>query len=235
MVTATIIQILQCGCSRSCSISGWDLICRKFVSILDHPNFNLLDALKFHRDALTEQIGTIQQLIHTVDMTIMQLVEEEKMNDDELFEGFSEEKQKEYEKEIRERYGEHAFDGVIDWNSYSQEEKKKIITEGQTIYLDMAALIGKDPGSSDVQAVVSRWHQHMRYFYDPDEERMLGLAEMYVEHPEFNALFTKIKPGLPEFLRLAIEILCRESEEKFQGRFDMRPLNFSARLYCHKL
>ena len=39
------------------------------------------------------------------------------MDDEALFLGFSEEKQNEYEKEIRERYGEHTFDGVIDWNS----------------------------------------------------------------------------------------------------------------------
>ena len=174
-------------------------------TILDHPNFNRLDALEFHRSALQEQIGTLQKLIHTVDATIMRLMEEEKMNDDELFEGFSEEKQKRYEQEIRERYGEHVFDEVISWDNYNQEEKRKIITESQKIYLDMAALMGKDPGSSDVQAVVSRWHNNMRYFYNPDEERMLGLAEMYVENPEFNELFTKIKPGLPEFLKLAIE------------------------------
>jgi len=182
---------------------GFDL--QKIRAVLDHPNFNLLEALKFHRSALTEQIGNIQQLIHTVDTTIQQLVEEAKMNDDELFEGFSEEKQKGYKREIRERYGEHAFDGVTDWNSYTRVEKRKIIAEGQEIYLEMAAMIGEDPGSPVVQAVVSRWHQNMRYFYDPDEERMLGLAQMYVEQPEFNTTFTHIHPGLPEFLKKAIE------------------------------
>ena len=194
---------------------GFDL--QKIRIILDHPNFNLVDALKFHRITLTEQIGNIQQLIETVDKTIQQLAEGQNMDDEALFLGFSEEKQNQYEKEIRERYGEHAFDGVIDWNSYTREEKRKIISEGQTIYLDMAALIGDDPGGSEVQAVVSRWHQNMRYFYDPDEERMLGLAQMYVEHPEFNALFTKIKPGLPEFLKLAIEIYVENRRKNLRG------------------
>ena len=127
------------------------------------------------------------------------------MNDNDLFVGFSEEKQKEYEIEIRERYGEHAFDGVIEWNSYSREEKRKIILEGQAIHRDLAALIGSEPGSEEVQSVISRWHQHMRYFYDPDPDRMLGLAQMYVENPEFNATFTSIHPGLPAFYREAIE------------------------------
>jgi DNA-binding transcriptional MerR regulator len=133
---------------------GFDL--QEIRSILDNPNFNLLDALKFHRIALTEQIGNIQQLIHTVDMTIRKLLEEANMKDDDLFVGFNEEKQKEYEIEIRERYGEHAFDGVIDWNSYSCEGKKKIILEGQAIHRDLAALIGSEPGSEEVQSVISR-------------------------------------------------------------------------------
>jgi MerR family transcriptional regulator, thiopeptide resistance regulator len=182
---------------------GFDL--QEIRSILDNPNFNLLDALKFHRIALKKQIGNIQQLIHTVDMTIQKLMEGANMNDDDLFVGFSEEKQKEYEKEIRERYGEHAFDGVIDWNCYSREEKSEIISEGQSIHRDLAVLIGSEPGSEEVQSIISRWHQHMRYFYDPDPDRMLGLAQMYVEHPEFNAAFSRIHPGLPEFFREAIE------------------------------
>ena len=41
------------------------------------------------------------------------------MNKRQYFEGFSEEKQKQYEQEIRARYGEKAFEGVTDWNSYT--------------------------------------------------------------------------------------------------------------------
>ena len=173
--------------------------------ILDHPNFNLVEALQSHRQALESQIAKSRMLMDTIDATIQQLQKGSEMQDEVLFEGFSEEKQKEYEVEVRRRWGENAFEGVIDWNSYSQEEKKKILAEGQAVQRDMAALIGKAADDAAVQAVVARWHQHMRYFYDPSEERMLGLGQMYVDDPEFNATFTRIHPGLAEFFNAAIQ------------------------------
>jgi len=48
------------------------------------------------------------------------------MKQKELFSGFSEEKQKQYEAEIRQRYGEKAFEGVKDWNSYNADQKAVI-------------------------------------------------------------------------------------------------------------
>ncbi len=37
---------------------------------------------------------------------------------------------------------------------------------------------------------------------------MLGLADLYNEHPDFLANFKKMHPDLPEFLRKAIKYYC---------------------------
>jgi hypothetical protein len=62
----------------------------------------------------------------------------------------------------------------------------------------------KGTKSPEVQKVIARWHQHLRYFYEPSLERLAGLAQLYTEHPDFLANFKKIHPDLPGFLHDAI-------------------------------
>ena len=73
-------------------------------------------------------------------------------------------------------------------------------------------MIGRDPGEAGVQALIARWHQHLRYFYEPSPERLLGLAEMYVAEPRFRATFDRIDPGLAEFMRRAVRVYCENAK-----------------------
>ena len=45
-------------------------------------------------------------------------------------------------------------------------------------------------------------------------ERLRGLAQLYSEHTDFVATFTRIHPDLPPFLQRAIEYYCRGLENK---------------------
>ena len=135
------------------------------------------------------------------------------MSQDQYFDGFSEEKQKQYERQIRERYGEAAFKGAIDWNHYTPEQKARIKAEGEAVYHDLVDLIEQDPASPAVQAAVARWRQHLRYFYEPSTERLLGLADLYNEDPQFQATFHEIHPGLADFMRKAVRVYCQNSNE----------------------
>lgn len=186
-----------------------DFNLEEIKTIIDSPEFDVLHALQAHKAALQRRLTRINHLINTVDQTILYLKGKQAMSEKQLFEGFSEEKQKQYEQEIRQRYGERAFDGVTDWNSYSPEQKKKIQAEGQAVYRDLVAQMDKGPASPEVQQIIARWHQHLRYFYEPSVERLLGLADLYNDHPDFIANFQKIHPDLPEFLRQAIRVYCK--------------------------
>jgi MerR family transcriptional regulator, thiopeptide resistance regulator len=145
------------------------------------------------------------------------------------FEAPDAEKQKEYEKEIRQRYGEQAFIGVKDWNSYSVEQKLQIQAESEAIYRDLATILeGMGDASMQflsapplatlegeyleavqaAQPILVRWHQHLRYFYEPSSELLRGKGQLYCEHPDFRATFTRFHQALPEFLRIAIEAYC---------------------------
>lgn len=191
-----------------------DFSLEEIEEILTRPDFDLLHALRGHKAGLQERARRIDRLIDTVERTIAHLQGGTTMTDQEMFEGWSEEKQPEYEKEIRDRFGDQAFEGVKDWNAYSKEEKARIQADGQATSLALAASMSKGPASTEAQAAVARWHQWLRYFYEPSIERMRGLAQMYVEDPRFRATYNKVAPGLAEFARDAINIYCDRLEGK---------------------
>jgi DNA-binding transcriptional MerR regulator len=174
--------------------------------ILKDPEFDILSALQIHRQSLQEKIEHLDALIQTVDSTLMHLMGEVDMSEENIFEGFSAEKQKQYEAEALERWGDHAAQSIQVWNSYSDERQREIKQEGSQIYRSIAANMDKGADSPEIQSLLARWHKHVRYFYEPTNEMLEGLGIMYCDNPDFNATFSNIHPDLPAFLKKAISI-----------------------------
>jgi len=133
------------------------------------------------------------------------------MKEEELFDGFADEKELMYSQEARLLYGEDEVSATDKrWKNFSAQEKSAIKAEGQAIYQDMARLLeqGQDPNSLEVQQIVARWHQHLRYFYEPSLERLSGLGRLYTQSPDFSENFNRIRAGLPEYLNRAIQAYC---------------------------
>src|SRR5450432_3007347 len=192
--------------------------------ILDSPGFDLVTALRSHRTVLQEKINRQQQLISTIDTTIMHLVGEMKMSKKRLFQGFSEEKQKQYEREVRLQYDPAIVNESIKrMNSYTKAEQAAIGELGNQIYGDMADALeaGKSPQSSEVKAILERWHNHLSYFYEPTLDMLRGLGELYNTHPDFIANFQKLNPELPAFLQETISQYVDALEDEI-GRASCR-------------
>lgn len=186
----------------------------KIKEIIDDPHFDLVTALQTHRQTLQKEIERLKTLIKTLDTTILHLVGELEMSKDKIFEGFNPETQKKYEEEAVTMWGDTAKQSIKLWYSYSEEEKQKIMAEGQAIYSDIIANMDKGAESSQIQAILKRWHQHMRCFYEPSLEVLRGLSEMYFDNPDFNASFTQMHPYLPAFLKKAITYYVDQLETK---------------------
>jgi DNA-binding transcriptional MerR regulator len=177
---------------------------------LDRPDFDLLPALEQHRQALLARQERLSALIHTVERTILHLKGNVEMESEELFAGFSEEQQEKYEEEARRRWGDQEVkESQKRWGSYSDEKKRQIMAEGREVYLDLVKAMPAGPGSPQAQEGIARWHQNLRYFYEPTTEILLGLAEGYNTDPEFSAFFQRIHPGLAAFMRQAVQIYCQ--------------------------
>ena len=178
--------------------------------ILASPTFDALQALEAHKAALERRAIQTRRLIQTVEKTIAHLKGKIEMDNKEMFLGFNKEEQTINEKEARQIWGDGEVEPTMKrWNSYSKEEQRKILAEGNEIYKSLAANMDKGPGSPEVQGLIARWHQNLKNFYEPDKERLLGLAQLYNDHPGFQKTFRKFHPDLAAFIKQAVEIYLK--------------------------
>ncbi len=174
-------------------------------AVVDRPDFDVLGALGSHRRALQAQLGRTQRLLQTVDQTIAYLKGETTMSSKQLFAGFSEEEQQRYEQQAQQLWGDTVTQSAKRWKAYSAEKQAQILSEAGAIYEEFVAHLDQPPASPAVQAIVGRWHQNLRYFYEPTPKILRGLGQAYSGMPEFAATFDRLDPRLAAFLTAAIE------------------------------
>ena len=103
------------------------------------------------------------------------------------------------------------------WKAYPAEQKKRVMNEGNRVYVDMVSAMPKGVASPEVQAIVERWRRHIEYFWTPNLEQLLGLAEGYSADPRFKANFDKVHPELAVFMRDAVQVYVERRRGKSKG------------------
>jgi len=175
--------------------------------IVNRPGFDPLAALEDHKLELARRRVRIERLIATVDETILHLKGKKEMSDKQLFAAFSEEEQAEMEKEAMKLYDpEIVKESNRRYRTLSADEKQAILDEGNALYLELVAAIPEGPGSPAAQAGVERWRRHMDYFWRPNPDQLVALAEHYSLDPRFKANFDRIDPRLAAFMGEAVRI-----------------------------
>jgi DNA-binding transcriptional MerR regulator len=175
--------------------------------IMGRHEFDILNALEEHRLALQRKIGQLETIKRTVDETIQHMKGDTKMTVDELFSGFSEEQQAEYEKEAMQTYDPEIVKASnAKWRAMSKQEQQRVLEESKQVYVDMIAVMPKGPASAEAQACVERWRRNMDHFWTPKPDQLAYFGDLYNNDPRFKANFEKMKPGLAEFMREAINV-----------------------------
>jgi DNA-binding transcriptional MerR regulator len=175
--------------------------------IIGRRDFDVLGALRSHKEALQKQVARLNRLISTVDNTINHLKGNTIMSDKAYFEGFGEEEQEKYAAEAEQLYdAETVRESSRKWKAYPAAKKEAILAEARAIYTDMTAAMPKGAASKEAQAIVERWRRHMDYFWTPTLDQLLALANGYNDDPRFKANFDKMHPQLAEFMREAVSI-----------------------------
>ena len=180
-------------------------------SIMGRHDFDVMSALESHKQELRKHIAQMERLVTTVDNTILHLKGKKDMSQKQLFEAFTEEQQAEYEKEAMRMYDPAIVKASNKkWKSYSAAEKQRIADEGNAVYLGFLQAMPKGAASAEARACVEAWRKHMDYFWTPNEEQLLGLANGYNDDPRFKASFDKIGPNLAAFIREAVKVYIKK-------------------------
>jgi DNA-binding transcriptional MerR regulator len=182
-----------------------DMPLENIKAILSRRDFDVLATLESHKEELRKRILQLERLISTVDLTINYIKGNAPMSKKQLFEGFSDEQQAEYEKEASQMYDPAVVKASNKkWKEYSAADKQRIADEANAVYQDIVLAIPKGPSSAEAQACVERWRRHMEYFWVPNDDQLIGLADLYNDDPRFKANFDKVDPRLAEFMRQAV-------------------------------
>jgi DNA-binding transcriptional MerR regulator len=187
-----------------------DFSLEQIKDILSQPDFDLLKALEGHKRALLERGRRVQTLIETVERTILHLQGVIEMSKQDLYSGFDEEQQKQYEVQVRQRWGDAAMERTKPWSAYTPEQKNNILNELHDISAGVAANMEKGHESADVQYWIDRWYQAINtYFYECSLEIFEALGHGYTQDPAFTETYEKIRPGLAAFMEKSMTYYCQ--------------------------
>jgi DNA-binding transcriptional MerR regulator len=192
-----------------------DFSLKDISNLLKDGGFNVKETLKNHRQLLQGRIDRLKRLITTVDKTISMLEGRQKMSVKGLFDGFSDEEQEQYAQEEEKLYDpEIVRASNRKWKAYSSQEKERILQEGREIYQGIIAGMPGGASSIKVQDLISKWHKHLQYFWNPNDEQLIALGGGYNMDPRFKANFDAMHPGLAAFMLEAIKVYVEKRKSK---------------------
>jgi DNA-binding transcriptional MerR regulator len=181
--------------------------------IVTAPSFDGAKALREHREKLLEKREQLDLLIANVDKTIALTEGRTTMSNKEKFEGFKkkmiEDNEKNYGKEIREKYGNQSVEASnAKVMNMTEEQYQEVTALAEQIHTTLAeAFKTGDPAGELAQKAAHLHKQWLTYYWkDYSKEAHAGLAQMYVDDERFTAYYDKEQPGTAVFLRDAIHI-----------------------------
>ncbi|QIK77999.1 MerR family transcriptional regulator [Sphingomonas piscis] len=182
--------------------------------LLEVDGRDRIEMLCEHRAALSQRLERSRLLLTTIDRTIADLQGEETMDDSDLYKGFSPEKQAEYEDWLVSRYGEelrpvieHSKDGLRNLSKNGLAER---LAEGEAAGAALAeeymrGAVADDPANAPL---LQRHHAWIATMWNKEcpPEAYAGLADLYLEHPDFRANFDRHAEGFTDWLSEAMKV-----------------------------
>lgn len=186
---------------------------QEIAALLDRPDFDRLDSLRAHRVRLEQEAQRYAELVRTIDRTIADLNGKRIMKHTELFKGFSAEKQAGYEQWLVERYGGETRERIDasrrHYAALTEAEKTRMLEQLGEIEADLAEACRQQvpSDSTALDGVLTRHREWVgimgKGLCPPD--MYVGLADLYLAHPDFHARYEAIAPGFAEYLAAAMK------------------------------
>lgn len=176
--------------------------------IMDNPEFDITEALQYHKELLIKKRERINKLIKLVEKT---LKGESNMSFKEFDMTEIENAKSKYAKEVKERWGETEayLESEKKTCNYNKDQWYEINEESNTLLKAFAANIDKALDSKEVQKLVKEWQDFITArFYKCTNEILQGLGQIYVGDERFKKNIDKNGEGTAKFMSEAITIYC---------------------------
>lgn len=184
--------------------------------LLDAPDFDLENALKSHREKLLQQMENNQKLIATIDNTLREFKGKKTMTSmpaKDLYEGFTPQKQAEFETWLIEKSGssieakiKHSKSHLAKSDTDAMQQKMIDLADIEA-GLAQAMLDGVAPTTKSVMDLLDRHRNWVANMWDREcsLEAYEGLAQTYQAHPEFVARYERLAIGFSNYLPNAMQ------------------------------
>ncbi|HWP98444.1 MAG TPA: MerR family transcriptional regulator [Syntrophomonadaceae bacterium] len=189
----------------------------KINEILNNPAFDRREALKMQVDFLQKRSQRYLRLSELARDTLANQEGGKKMADKDMFQAFDYDKmmeeQKQYEDEVKERWGNTDAYRVSQerTSKYTKEDWERINNIQTQNLNDLCALYEARVPHDDprVQEVVDRTRLFISdHFYECTLEAWSCLGQMYIADERFKAFYEKLSPGLAAYYNDAIQHYC---------------------------
>jgi len=186
---------------------------QEIARLLAHEGRDRVAILTEHRALLADRVERSRQLLQTIDRTIAELTGEGTMDDKDLYKGFAPEKQTEYEDWLVDRFGGDMRARIDDsrarLNSLGKEGIAARLAEGEAAGVALAGAFkaGAAPEDPANDPLLARHHAWVAAMWDRTcpPAAYAGLADLYLEHPDFRANFDKNGEGFLDWLVAAMK------------------------------
>lgn len=197
-----------------------DMPLKDIQNVMAGTDYQRLRHMKLHRDKLAQNLRRQQELLTVIDRSIAELNGDIKMNNDELYKGFSPQKQQAYQDELVAKHGGMMRDRIAKSNQqYAHDAQahaggedglvKERMDQLQQIEGDLILMMqaGKDPSEKEVLELVALHHQWVGQWWgqQPDAQSYAGLADMYLHTPDFEARYEQLAEGFTNYLATAMK------------------------------
>ncbi|MCH9753651.1 MAG: MerR family transcriptional regulator [Alphaproteobacteria bacterium] len=184
--------------------------------MLIRDDFDKIKALRSHKHVLKKNVKTTNKLIRTIDKTILHLTGVKTMKLEDIFEGFTEEKQKIYVNYLLEKGGvskeimENCEKKIKNW---TKDDWMSYKSDADKVQTDLINAIEKNekPESDEVQKIIDKHYKLTCKIWIPDKSSYISLSELYGSHPDFIRFYKKQHPKLLEFLQSAMNLYAKKN------------------------
>ena len=184
---------------------------KEIALILDEPGFDLVEALKSHKQELRMRQQRIRVLLQTVDNTLRTLQNKTMLNLDELYDGLSPEQSAAYRKEAVAAYGSEVVEKAEQHlKKLSKSALQLLVAKQKDLARQLAVLKTEDPTSAQVQQLVQAHYENTRQLWgtadaaDKQAEAYTGLGQLYLADERFTQVDGKSDPEFQEFISIAM-------------------------------